>query len=139
MGYSQPQLVGDLLRAALPQGDARFRFQYDCVRPLFAAASTHPEAVSSNRGYGTGVDLFTGKARALKRAPAGAGDCQGSRFAVAIVRGLAPAVSTRLIAFARFVESLPTRLKNKEPWGFDQGSRPTTATMCGSARAAVAD
>jgi hypothetical protein len=27
-----------------------------------------------------------------------------------------------------------TRLKNKEPWGFDQGSRPTTATMCGSAR-----
>jgi hypothetical protein len=27
-----------------------------------AAASTHPEAVSSTLGYGTGVDLFTGKA-----------------------------------------------------------------------------
>jgi hypothetical protein len=43
----------------------------------------------------------------------------------------------RLIAFAEVVESPPTRLKNKEPWGFDQGSRPTAAPMCGSPAAAV--
>jgi hypothetical protein len=41
---------------------------------------------------------------AKERAPAGAGDCQGSRFAVALVRGLAPAVNQRLLPFEEFVE-----------------------------------
>ena len=108
-----------------------------CCPPC--ARSQHPSRSGvKHPGYGTGIDLFTGKAL-KKRAPAGAGNCQGSRFVVAIVRGLAPAVSIRLIAFARFVELPPTWRTNKEPWGFDQGSRPTTATMCGSGRAAVAD